>query len=89
MNNTPAQKPAGCTEFDNVNGTFSLANDLSSQIENLADRLLGCAPRATGLVECGESPDGVLPRMALSAQYTRGRLNEAMNAVDRILKALP
>lgn len=78
-----------CTEFDAVDGVLSFANDLAGRVERLADRLLGCVPATVGSNGLSETPDGVLPRMAMATQYTRGRLGDAMAALDRIEKALP
>lgn len=89
--NHPGQgnKISRVTDFDAVNEALSFANTIASRVVALADELLGCAPEGISGDPACDSPNGVLPRMALSAHHTRGRLGDAAAALDRIQRALP
>lgn len=84
-----APRQTRSTHFDTVEDALSFASTVASRIEAMADAMLGCEPCAATSQGGIEAPSGVLPRMAASAQYTRGRLDDAMAALDRIEKALP
>lgn len=76
------------TTFDQVDEVCAFAHKLASRIETLEDRLLGCRPRG-GDGSCQEVADGVLPCMAQRASGARGRLGDAMAALDNIERSLP
>lgn len=82
--------PAAQTSFSTVADVFEYANILASRLEAVADQMLGCAPTQGACVneKIQETPDGVLPRMTFSARYTRNRLSDASNALDRIQQSL-
>lgn len=84
-----ANKVSRTTDFDVVNEALSFANSVANRIEALADALCGSVPRAVAGETTADTPDGVLPRMAQSAHHTRGRLGDAMEALDRITRSLP
>lgn len=84
-------KTGRTTDFDIVDETLAMANSIATRVECLADALLGVAPTPpAGLGNSiSESPSGVLPRMAGRAHYARGRLGDAMAALERIERSLP
>lgn len=85
-----APKTTRVTDFDIVSETLLFANNIASRIQALADTLLGCEPALGGQSCADQVPaDGTLPRMAAEASRTRGRLGDAMAALDRIERALP
>jgi len=70
-----------------VEEVLSFANTLASRVVVLADAACGSVPQAScGSDSCGE--DGVMPRLVHSAQHTRGRLGDAMEALSRIERSL-
>lgn len=77
------------TYFDIVLEALSHANSVASQCVALADELLGCEPTPTSCATDQPSPSGVLPGMADAARHTRGRLGDAVAALERIQRALP
>lgn len=87
MNSAP--KPSRTTDFDVVDEALALANIIATRVECLADVMLGPQPSIDACGNISETPSGVLPRMAGKAVYARGRLGDAMAALDRIERSLP
>lgn len=82
-----AAKPS--TPFDTIGEALSFANDLASRLEDVTGRLLGSVPETKGIGNATVASDGDLPGLASRAEYTRGRLGDAMAALSRIERALP
>lgn len=81
-----AQRPA--TELDIVTNALEQAQSVASRVSMLADRLCGSQPETARNGKISETPDGILPRMAMQAHHTRDRLADAQDALERIERAL-
>lgn len=80
--------PKPICDVDLVHEVLSFANTMTTRIAALADSACGSVPTPglSGGVEV--SQDGVFPRLVSSATYTRSRLTDAMEALDRIERSL-
>lgn len=83
------QQARPSTQFDTVSEALNFAQGVVDRVEGLANRLCGCVPQSGETNGISETPDGILARMAMQAQYTHSRLVDAMEALARIERALP
>lgn len=71
--------------------TLAHANELSSRVMGLADRLLGMRPPTPTDAASSQHPksDGVLPTLEDAARETDDCIEHALIAINRIEAALP
>lgn len=77
------------TAFHHVARLADHATGLSHRVINLAERLLGAVPSATGGAVTQPQAAGLIAAMTETCQGSTGAIAGAMEALDRIERALP
>lgn len=76
------------TAFGAVSNALDRSNLLSHRVQQLADRLLGSVPTPVSDAPSNK-PSAVFPTMRQAAYETQAMAQDALNALDRIERALP
>lgn len=78
------------TAISAVNAALDRSNQLSVRVQQLADKLVGSAPQAVNAAGEGRSgPGAIFPALRAAAHQTHSRVEDALNALDRIERSLP
>ena len=86
---TIGESPVEDTAFSAVSAVLDRSNLLSVRVQQLADRLVGSVPQPVSGAEGRTGGGAVFPALRAAAHQTHSAVEDALNAIDRIERALP
>ena len=86
---TGTDAPQEETAFSALSEALNRSNLLANRVQMLADRLVGSVPTPVSDAANGKPPAAVFPTVRQASYETQAVVQDALNALDRIERALP